>query len=246
MWIIIITAIITAIITIWVCKKCFGSSKPTKKYDDDIINGIIYMLDSDFDTKFSLMDLISPKINCFDTPLKTCQLIKKVPDDVPIKLIISTKGGSLVSVDKIIRTLKKHKTGYVAFVCQEAYSAGAILALGANEIIMGESSYIGKIDPQLNEESVINYVNMDGRYKTDRNICKVRECEHVLAYMDEILECLFKDHKSYPNLQQIKEMFIYSKMPHCKLFDAEECKKIGLNVRSPTPDEMKYVNLFDD
>lgn len=41
------------------------------------------------------------------------------------------------------------------------------------------------------------------------------------------------------------QKFIYSDLPHCKLFDKEECKKIGLNIRDPHDEENKYFAEID-
>ena len=204
------------------------------------------MLDSDFDTKLSLMDLLSPKINAFDQPLHTTAKIKSVPEDVKIKIIISTKGGSLPYLDLILRALRNHKSGYDVYVVNCCYSAGGIVALGADDIIMSDSSYIGKIDPQYYDESITNYIDIDEKYISADNITKVIECRKIMAYTYEILENLLKNHMHHDKLQAIKDNFIFSKRPHMKLFDAAECKQIGLNVRKPKPDEMKFLDILND
>lgn len=105
-----------------------------------------------------------------------------------------------------------------------------MLALGADEIIIGSHSYIGKIDPQLGglkSEALINYINLDEKYISSENIYKVKEAENIFNYMDEILMILFKNHPKQDKYEKIKEQFIFSRLPHCKLFDYSQCKNIG-------------------
>ncbi len=68
-----------------------------------------------------------------------------MPEEKVIKLIISTHGGSLSNCEKMLNQLLKHKAGYVAYIKNECYSAGALLALGAKELVMDENSYLERL-----------------------------------------------------------------------------------------------------
>lgn len=246
---IIITAVSASVITVYLYHKLTRNTNITSQIKNDVMNGVIYLLDEDMDTKFTLNDLISPKFTAFEKPFETCNLIKQVPTNTKIKLVISTKGGSLTSVEKIIKTLKQHKAKYDVYIVGECYSAGAMLALGADEIIMGNYSYIGKIDPQKSTStdliSYVNYVNLPDSMIGPENIQMVQEAKSIMNYMNEIMELLLKNHPSYKIIDIIKNNFIYSELPHCKLFDYNQCKELGLHVRKPTNDELKYLNILD-
>lgn len=41
--------------------------------------------------------------------------------------------------------------------------------------------------------------------------------------MNDILEIIFKDHRFYHLLDEIKKEFIFSNYPHCRLFDQDQC-----------------------
>lgn len=249
---IFLTSVVTCISTVWIYRK-ISALFQTVKYNhlqNNIDEGLIYMIDKDVDTKFSLGELVAPTYNAFDKPTEVCQFINKVDDGTPIKLVLSTKGGSLVACEKIMKRLKKHPAGYTAYIADECYSAGTILALGAKEIIMGEFSYIGKIDPQhgnmLNSSSMINFVGLDKEHIGPINIEKVREARNILNYMDEILEYMLHDHEKYDLLSVIKKHFIYSELPHCKLFDFNQCSELNLHVRNPREDEEKYLKIHEE
>jgi len=208
------------------------------------------MVDGDIDSKFTVKDLFSPKYSAFEKPFKTCSDIKKVPHDIPIKLILATNGGAAHSCEKIIKVLKKHPAGYIAYICGESYSAGAILSLGANDIVMNNSSYLGKMDMQVQTGSVgysvIDYHDLDEKYIDTRNIIKVKQCKQLMNYSNELFELILKDHPSYNLIDTIKKHFVFSEYPHCKLFDYNQCKEFGLHVRNPNDDEKEYFTLFDN
>jgi len=200
----------------------------------------IEMIDN-IDHMWSVFDLISPKPNAFDKPQMICNQIKAIPQDIPIKLVLQTNGGGLSACEKILKQLKKHPAGYIAYIKRECFSAGTILALGAKEIVMIEDSYLGKIDPQVSSittsYSVILYANLEDKYVTDKNIDKVRQSKQVLNHMDLLLDLIFTD----PEVKtKVTNKMIYSELPHYKTFDMQECLDIGLNVRKPTIEEVGY------
>ncbi len=213
-------------------------------------SSIIFIVDKDLDKKTSLWSIISPYYNGFDKPHKTCQDIKKIPQDCVAKVVLSTKGGSLASCEKIMKTLKQHEAGYIAYICGESYSAGAIIALGATEIVMGNSSYLGKIDPQEGDRACINNLEALERFPDHHNLnlTQTIESEHVMNYMEEILATMFQDHPVVDEsmVKVIRQQFVYSKLPHCKLFDLKQCQDLGLHVREPREDELQYINVLNN
>ena len=216
--------------------------KDKKTYSQDLKNGILYMVDN-LDHLFSVSDLISPTANAFDQPFKLCEYIDQVPQDIHIKLVLCTQGGALSSLEKILKRLRKHSAGYTAYIKYECFSAGAMLALGAKEIVMSETSYLGKIDPQVSSLTdsypAIIYYKLDPKYITGENIDKVRVSEQVINYMNEILDMIFNEKEHVK--ENVKEQMVFSNFPHNKTFDYEACQQMGLQVRRPKPDEMALL-----
>lgn len=64
--------------------------------------------------------------------------ITQVPPDTCIKLIISVKENDLTNCEKIVKTLKNHKTGYTAYILGDCRDTGSIIAMGAKSIVMGQ------------------------------------------------------------------------------------------------------------
>ena len=221
--------------------KLLFRKKPTQLPPPD--PSILRMIDT-LDHKFTIFDLISPKTDAFDKPFGICEFIKKAPHDQPIKLIICTKGGELSSCEKILRQLLAHPAGYIAYIRNECFSAGSILALGATEIVMKEDSYLGKIDPQMSNGftggyPVIVFHDLQPEHIGPDNISNVKIAEQLLNHMEKILNMLKVTDDARNNIRQ--EM-LYSKLPHSTTFDLKECQNMGLNVRQPKEDELKYFS----
>jgi hypothetical protein len=66
-----------------------------------------------------------------------------------LDLILHSPGGSLEAVDQIVQYLRSKYTHIRVIVPQNAMSAASIIACAADEIVMGQHSAIGPIDPQI-------------------------------------------------------------------------------------------------
>ncbi|RBI75687.1 hypothetical protein DQW77_04770 [Roseovarius sp. TE539] len=75
--------------------------------------------------------------------------IKSTPDDMPIDLVLHTPGGLVLAAMQIARAVEAHPAKVTVFVPIYAMSGGTLIALAADEIVMGEFSMLGPIDPQI-------------------------------------------------------------------------------------------------
>ena len=75
--------------------------------------------------------------------------IKETPPDRPIDLILHTPGGLVLAAMQIARAVEAHPAKVTVYVPVYAMSGGTLIALAADEIVMGEFSLLGPIDPQL-------------------------------------------------------------------------------------------------
>ena len=67
-----------------------------------------------------------------------------------LDLILHTPGGDIAATESIVTYLKSLFNGNVrAFIPQISMSAGTMIAMSCREIIMGEQSSLGPIDPQM-------------------------------------------------------------------------------------------------
>jgi len=75
--------------------------------------------------------------------------IKDTPEDMPIDLVIHTPGGLVLAAMQIARAIEAHKAKVTVYVPVYAMSGGTLIALAADEIVLGEFSVLGPIDPQM-------------------------------------------------------------------------------------------------
>src|SRR5690606_19991155 len=75
--------------------------------------------------------------------------IKETPPDRPIDLVIHTPGGLVLAAMQIARAIEAHPAKVSVYVPVYAMSGGTLIALAADEIVLGEFSVLGPIDPQI-------------------------------------------------------------------------------------------------
>lgn len=75
--------------------------------------------------------------------------IKETPRDLPIDLVLHTPGGLVLAAMQIARAVEAHPAKVTVYIPVYAMSGGTLIALAADEIVMGEFSVLGPIDPQI-------------------------------------------------------------------------------------------------
>jgi ClpP class serine protease len=75
--------------------------------------------------------------------------LSTIDPNVPLDLILHTPGGSGFEGEQIARAIKAHKGRKTVFVPVFAMSAGTIISLAADEIVMSEHASLGPIDAQF-------------------------------------------------------------------------------------------------
>ncbi len=76
--------------------------------------------------------------------------IRLIPDDKEeVDLLIESFGGDAITSSRIISLLRTKFKRVNVFISHSAFSAATLLALGADQIIMGKYGCLGPIDPQI-------------------------------------------------------------------------------------------------
>jgi membrane-bound ClpP family serine protease len=66
-----------------------------------------------------------------------------------LDLLLHTPGGDVDQAERIVLLCRKRAKSFRVIVPDSAKSAGTLIALAADEIVMGEPSELGPIDPQI-------------------------------------------------------------------------------------------------
>ena len=79
------------------------------------------------------------------------EMLHNVTENTPIDLMLNTGGGDVDACDKLVHLILSRvgSQQFRVIVPDLAKSAGTLLALAANKIIMSDASELGKIDPQV-------------------------------------------------------------------------------------------------
>lgn len=105
------------------------------------------------ETSTSLICYVAPALRQIDRldTLAMVDLLHNVTPGTPIDLLLHSPGGDIDAAEKLI-TLVRRRAGASpvrVIVPDFAKSAATLIALGANEIVMSDSSELGAIDPQF-------------------------------------------------------------------------------------------------
>jgi hypothetical protein len=79
------------------------------------------------------------------------EMLHNVTENTPIDLMLNTGGGDVDACDKLVHLILSRvgNQQFRVIIPDMAKSAGTLMALAANEIIMSDASELGMIDPQF-------------------------------------------------------------------------------------------------
>jgi len=181
-----------------------------------------------------------------------------------LDLILHTPGGETAATESLVYYLRKMFGDDIrAIVPQLAMSAGTMIACSCKEIIMGEHSSLGPIDPQLGGMPAHGVVEEFNRaheeIKADNtrafvwqpiiqkyNPTLIGECEKAIQWSEEMTKewlttgMLKGDPEAYSKADAIiTELGDHAlTKSHARHLSPERCKKIGLNI-SMLEDDIK-------
>lgn len=111
-----------------------------------------------------------------------------------LDLILHSPGGNGVVAEKIVHMCRQHCTGFFRVIVPNmAKSAATLIALGADEIVMGYFSELGPIDPQkiINVSGIPQQVSaqafLDARKNLLKDIQKARrQRQDITGYLQQL------------------------------------------------------------
>lgn len=133
--------------------------------------------------------------------------------------MIRTNGGSVTCVERIVNIIRHHYKEIKFIVPDYAYSAGTILCMSGDEIMMDYSSVLGPIDPQVR--------NKDGKYVP------------ALGYLDKVKEFL---QKAGNNTLSTAEFMIMKDMDLAELRKYEQAKELTITLLKKWLVKYKFKN----
>jgi ClpP class serine protease len=175
--------------------------------------------------------------------------IKETPDTVPIDLILHTPGGLVLAAMQIARAVEAHPAKVTVYVPVYAMSGGTLVALAADEIVLGEFSVLGPIDPQILGLPAASIV----KARDSKPVADVMDLTLVLADVSEkALQQVKRGAVEIltPRLDQASAEAIADKLAgghwtHDYALTASEAKSLGLPVKVGMPtDVLELMRLY--
>mgnify|MGYP003859241135 CR=1 FL=1 len=80
--------------------------------------------------------------------------------ELPIDIVLHTPGGLVLASYQIAYAIRLHPAKVTAFVPHYAMSGGTLIALAADEIVMGAHAVLGPVDPQLGEYPAVSLLKL--------------------------------------------------------------------------------------
>jgi ATP-dependent Clp protease protease subunit len=169
---------------------------------EDNSNVIYFTSDVDTENNFRLNKKLREK----DVELRI-QSLKQQTNLVPIRLYISTYGGSLLSAFSTIDCIKSLDTPVDTYIDQSTASAGTLMSVVGRNRYIGENSYM--LIHQLSGWSCGTYENMKDNIENNK------------SFMKKILS-IYREHTMIPK-KKLKEI-----LKRDLWLDARTCLKYGL------------------
>jgi hypothetical protein len=152
-------------------------------------------------------------------------------------LLIETNGGITDATEKVVSILRAQLSYLRVVVPKRAKSNGTLLALAADEIVMGPASELGPIDPNLQLQPG-TFVPAQFIVRSPQPVDPIihQAADHAIKQTQKLAKTLLRNgmlkNKADPDIDRLVEQLstrdvYYS---HGSVIDAEEAKSMGLNI----------------
>lgn len=167
-----------------------------------------------------------------------------------LDIILHTPGGDIAATESIVNYLQSVFSNNIrAIIPQLSMSAGTMIALSCNSIIMGKQSSLGPIDPQfggiacqgiLDEyQRAITAISANpnalGLWQTiisKYHPTLIGDCENAVKWSKELASKWLQRVNVNITMSDVEELFIShaNSYSHSRHISRDECKNVGLKV----------------
>jgi ClpP class serine protease len=168
--------------------------------------------------------------------------IKVTPPERPIDLILHTPGGLVLAAMQIARAVEAHPGKVTVFVPVYAMSGGTLIALAADEIVLGEFSVLGPIDPQIAGFPAASIVRVAQskpvEHIFDLTLVLADMSEKALAQVKRGAVELLTPRLDQASAEKLAEKLAGGHWTHDYALTAHEATELGLPVTVGMPGEV--------
>lgn len=172
-------------------------------------------------------------------PTVVAELLADVDPGRDLHMMLATPGGDGEVAVRLMREVQEHSARVTMVVPDMAKSAGTIMCLGADEILMGPSSDLGPIDPQL---------------RVNKKLISARQIEAAIQSAEERIQSSPATYPLYSSLLADVDMLLVESARSatnrsydvllealsCADRDSEECETLAEKLKGPLIDGAHY------
>jgi len=175
--------------------------------------------------------------------------IKETPPNVPIDLVLHTPGGLVLAAMQIARAIEAHPAKVTVYVPVYAMSGGTLIALAADEIVLGEFSVLGPIDPQIAGLPAASIVkardSKPPEASFDLTLVLADVSEKALAQVKRGAVELLTPRLDQASAEALADKLAGGHWTHDYALTATEAKELGLPVEVGMPREvLELMKLY--
>jgi ClpP class serine protease len=175
--------------------------------------------------------------------------IKETPPNRPIDIILHTPGGLVLAAMQIARAVEAHPAKVTVYVPVYAMSGGTLIALAADEVVLGEFSMLGPIDPQIAGLPAASIVrarqSKPVEHVFDLTLVLADVSEKALAQVKRGAVELLTPRLDQASAEQLAEKLAGGHWTHDYALTAQEAGELGLPVRvGMSPDVLALMKLY--
>lgn len=176
--------------------------------------------------------------------------INKLDQSKGLDLILHTPGGDIAATESIVNYLQSVFPNNIrAFIPQLSMSAGTMIALSCNAIVMGKQSSLGPIDPQFGGLACQGILDEYKRAvdEVTKNPCAlgiwqtiiskyhptlIGDCENAVKWSKELASKWLLNVNPSINMNEVERLFIShsNSYSHSRHISRQECHEVGLNI----------------
>lgn len=180
---------------------------------------------------------------------RVIRAIQMTDPEVPIDLIIHTPGGIALAAIQIARAIKEHQGKVTVYVPHYAMSGGTLIALSADEIVMGNQSVLGPVDPQIGQYPAPSIVNVLKQKPLstidDQTLILADIAEKAICQLGDSIIDILPDRYTLEEKKKIANALTQGHWTHDFPITPDIAKKLGLTVNTNVPSEIyKLMDLF--
>lgn len=164
-------------------------------------------------------------------------------------IFIQTPGGLVDACEKIVNVLRKKFRQYRVVVPSWAKSAGTVIALSSNEIVLGINSELGPIDPQWNiggNPVPCELIAKDSAFPEHIRQMAQLASDRMEKMATDLLQNGMMSGKTADEISLAIAKLSKSSgyMSHGAVIDSNEANDLGLNVKYLSPDDAIWSRVW--